>query len=452
MDNFHIRPLSESDIDAIIRDAGGDRAHLDADQRKMPGSDYVLLEAVLELKSLDEEGFEKPERQAKLATLFRKHEQERPVIVLDRAKLPLDSLRQYDRIIEGPIKTAIAKARKQLRQSRSENQSVEVCILFIVNNGYTALEHDKLVQLVAHRARNDSTEIDGVVVAGCYFYSDSFDSYFLWPIEYVPINLDRPFTSFDQLKDAWDRFAESFMTSVVLGKMPPDSLKGPVIDTKFEVDGVRFVKPAPPMGLPSGFFQNGRPRHNSTGITCCPPVAICFPELNLVEWTRFHGALDNRFPPFDNYQSWQAERVAAESSGQPLKPFVPIIVTFKEWEDWCNEENAGKSNSSIFEFATVVFQKKIQLMIASAREYSTSAITPSRYVLAITEEIGQDRANDISHILMVREVPFSDRIVHEVVVNAPIFHEYAVALASAYALAEGIEFVLWQKDLTYAWV
>jgi hypothetical protein len=40
----------------------------------------VLGEAVIELKALDDEGLVKPERQAKLAALFRKHETDRPVL------------------------------------------------------------------------------------------------------------------------------------------------------------------------------------------------------------------------------------------------------------------------------------------------------------------------------------------------------------------------------------
>lgn len=72
MEQFRIRPLSEADIDAVIEAAGGVRAHADADRRHSPGADYLLGEAVIELKALDDEGLVKPERQAKLATLFRK--------------------------------------------------------------------------------------------------------------------------------------------------------------------------------------------------------------------------------------------------------------------------------------------------------------------------------------------------------------------------------------------
>ncbi len=116
-------------------------------------------------KALDEEGMAKPERQQKLATLFGAHSPGRPVVVLDRGALPDDAQRTFDRIVEGPIKTGVASARKQLRQSRVEFPDASCNVLFILNNGYTALDHDSLVRLVAHRVRQDTSEIDGVVTA-----------------------------------------------------------------------------------------------------------------------------------------------------------------------------------------------------------------------------------------------------------------------------------------------
>ncbi len=451
MDAFRIRPISEADVDAIITAAGGRRAHPDADRRNQRGSDYLLVETLLELKCLEDEGLTKPERQTKLATLFREHEKDRPVVVLDRAGLPPESQHRYDRILEGPIKSAIAKARKQLKQSRREHASATASVLFVINNGYTALDHEALLRMVAHRVRNDTQEIDGIVVAGCYFCSDTFDSYFLWPIDYVPINLGRPFGSFERLKQEWDAFAERFMTLVVQGEVSPQSVRGPVVDTHFEVDGVTYIKPVPPMGLNSEFFSRGRPRQNSSGITSCPPVGICFPDLSREEWTRVRETLGEDEAPFNNYDTWQAERLAAEASGEQLRPFVPIAVTCDQWQEWSERENLAKSPSSLFDYAAAAFDARVREILASARERLPTSIVPSRYILAMTEEIGQDVANDVSHIAVVTERVHSDPLVREVVVNARLFHEYAITVAAAYAVVERIDSVLWQKDLTYSW-
>jgi hypothetical protein len=100
----------------------------------------------------------------------------------------------------------------------------------------------------------------------------------------------------------------------------------------------------------------------------------------------------------------------------------------------------------------MVFDTEVHRLIAEVRERRPESLLPSRYVLAVTEEIGQDRANDISHILVVWQRPNADPMIRTVVVNARIFHEHAIAVAASYAYAEGLEAVLWSKDLTYAWL
>jgi hypothetical protein len=452
MEQFRIRPLFEADIDAVIEAAGGVRAHVDADRRQSPGSDYVLGEAVIELKALDDEGLVKPERQAKLAALFRKHETDRPVVVLDRLNLPADAQRDYDRILEGPIKTAVRTARTQLKQSRTEHSATSASILFVINNGYTALNHEALLKMVAHRVRNDTQEIDGVVVAGCYFHSDTFDSFFLWPIDYLPINLNRLFPSFEKLRQAWNELSNRFMTDVVLGRIAPDGIKGPVVDTQFDIDGVTYVKPAPPIGKESGFFSRGRPRKDSSGLAQWPPVATTFPDLTCEEWRLFHAALPYEGALFASYEQWQEERAGAAASGTSLMPFVLVPITFKGWQKWRKSRRLPKAFFAVQAHANESFEQRIRTIMHAARDRSTSRIVPSRYILAVTEEIGQDRANDLSHIAAIIEMPNADPAIRELVTDARIFHEYALALACAYAVAEGVECVLWQKELRYAWV
>src|SRR3546814_15821781 len=103
----------------------------------------------------------------------------------------------------GPIKGAVKSAKGQLVQSRSEFPETKRSILMLVNNANTALDHDEIVQMVGRRARNDTDDIDGVVVAGAYLHSDGFDTFALWPIDYVPISLDRAFPEYESLRDAF---------------------------------------------------------------------------------------------------------------------------------------------------------------------------------------------------------------------------------------------------------
>lgn len=64
----------------------------------------------------------------------------------------------------------------------------------------------------------------------------------------------------------------------------------------------------------------------------------------------------------------------------------------------------------------------------------------------------QDRCNDLTRIGLVQAEVEDDVIVKELLLDARIFHEHGLALAGAHALAKGLDCVMWQKDLRYAWI
>lgn len=260
-----IRPLTESICNKIIESAGGKRAHPDHDRRSARNADYVFGDAVIELKVLEDEGLSKAERQAKLAALFIALDPDRPVYALDRTALDLTGQRAYDRAMEGPIKRAVKSAKGQLVQSRSEFPGTKLSVLMLVNSTNTALDHDEIVEMVGRRARNDTDDIDGVVVAGAYLHSDGFDTLALWPIEYVPISLTKTFSAFNALRDAFHEYAEQQMTAAIVEGPSAETTKGPILDTGFDLAGKVFVKPAAPLGRSSDFYVNGRPKAQQLG-------------------------------------------------------------------------------------------------------------------------------------------------------------------------------------------
>lgn len=451
LEHFHIRPISEADIEDIVILAGGRRAHPDHHRRKLRGADFLLDDVVIELKALEEDGLDKPERQQRLAAIFREQEPDRPVIVIDRARLPAEAQAVYDRALEGPIRNAVGSARGQLRQSRKELTDTRASVLFVLNNGYTALNHDELKALVANRVRHDSSEIDGVIVGGCYFHSDTFDSFFFWPLQYVAIRVGYAFPAFDALKAAWDGFSEQAMTELMIHGHGVGAVKGPVIDTQFEIDQVTYVKPAPPIGKDSEFFIHGRPRKDSSGLTHCPPVSLTFPKLSAGEWAAFRDALDHPPDLLDSYDAWCRHQIEATESGTPTQPFVPVSVTVDGWTHWRSEDGQPATFDSVVAYANTVFERRLRTLLAEARQRTPKTILPEHYVLAVTEEIGQDKANDVSHIALVRELTNGETRISPVLEDARMFHEYALILACAYAVANDVPAVLWQKDLTYGW-
>jgi len=451
MQVFPIRALNEPDLDGVVEEAGGRRAHPDADKRKEVGADYVLGSTVIELKFLNEEGFGKPERQAKLAQLFKPTQPERPVVVLDPDLLPDTERRRYRNIIEQPVKGVIAKAKKQLVQSRSELPETTGSVLWIFNNGYTALNHGTLEAMAANRIRQDTSNIDGVIVSGCYYHSDGFDSVLLWPCSYVPIYVDHVFTEFEAVQEQFQRFASQFMTEL-MQQPEPSGGKGEVRDLVFDVGGVRYVRPAPVMATRSEFYIRGRPRAKNESEGGIPPVALIVPKLTRPDMERIAGIVGAQSGALSNWEHWLEHTESARNAAISTKPLVPIEIDGEAWLRWCSAEARSPSLDSLNGFAKSIFDEKMLAILDTARERRGGGIRPSTYVLAVTQEIGQDQANDVSDIAVVRKRAAGDPIIRPILENARMHHEHAAMLAAAYALSEGIDSILWSKNDRHSWV
>lgn len=328
-----IRPLHEEDIDTVVLDAGGRRASPDSSREAELNPDFRLGNAVIELKLLNDEGLLKPERQAKIAELFLSSQPGRPVVVVDPRLLSKTAARDYAAIMEGPVRGAVAKGRAQLKHYRLGNDVALATVLFVINNGFAALAHDELVEHVVRRAKNDTDQIDAVVVAGCYFHSDGFDTFALWPMDHIAIHSDRPFAEFDALKAGWDKLAGRHMTEFVRGEHGVDAKKQPVADIVFDIAGVTYVKPAPGLGNKSDFYGRHRPRLNEVDFDELETVATTVPRLSRYEHRRFRDAM-----PYEvllsNHEAWSAHMEEAYATSEALRPVIPIDVTRSGWEAW----------------------------------------------------------------------------------------------------------------------
>lgn len=103
------------------------------------------------------------------------------------------------------------------------------------------------------------------------------------------------------------------------------------------------------------------------------------------------------------------------------------------------------------EYANRVYQQSITGLIDGARDLEKTRVIPSRYVLVVTELIGQDQANDISHIFLVQQYLGAQPRQTALVKNARIFHLHACTLGASYAVKYGVTSLRWKKVTTYAW-
>jgi hypothetical protein len=126
-------------------------------------------------------------------------------------------------------------------------------------------------------------------------------------------------------------------------------------------------------------------------------------------------------------------------------------VTAAGLKAWALAERRGLNFTTLTTYAAQQFDLRARQLLAAAREQTTKTPQSAPYILALTEEIGQDRANDVSHLALIDETSGEFRV-EPILEDVRMFHEYALTLATAYAQARGVEAVMWRKDQTYGWV
>ena len=251
-DFVRIDRLTENDFTEMLEAAGGTRFSSDDSKEKALNADYVIGNVIVELKLVEEEGFEKTARQKKLSKLFVKYDA-CPVVVIDPKLLSSEDRRKYYNILEGPIKTHVKKASKQLKSTQDDLGGEYTKILLIVNNGYSALSMDEFGAVVEKCVKNDTNNIDYVIVCGIYYYSDGFDSYVIAPFDIKGIYDRAEPIEFSAIQKSWNAFLNIYMTKFITNPDREKNSRLPVLDLEFEVDEITFVKPTPPFGKESEF-------------------------------------------------------------------------------------------------------------------------------------------------------------------------------------------------------
>src|SRR3546814_1459005 len=102
-----------------------------------------------------------------------------------------------------------------------------------------------------------------------------------------------------------------------------------------------------------------------------------------------------------------------------------MAVTFDGWIASLNGGADSRRLKPVRDYANRLYQQAITEVLDGARDLEKTKVIPSRYVLAATEMIGQDQANDVSHIFLVKQRPGGEPRMTALVRNARIFHLHA---------------------------
>jgi hypothetical protein len=439
VEQLRIRRFSETIFDGFVKAAGGSRIDEDG------SSDYLLNEALIELKLIEEEGLEKVTRQRKVASIFRANQPAVPTVVINPSRLDEISSRAYYNAVAGPIQVAVKKAASQLEATRLRKDHSLLRVLVVLNNGYTALSGEEFKRICLKCVHHDTRKIDWLVTGGVYYMSDGFDHFFVAGFDAIPVNIRAPFVSFPALETQWLEYLDATFAPTSW----ENDVKGghlPVVDLQFEIEGVRYVKPAG--DTPESTFWPGgcRPRDNSTGLTECPAVAIAFPNLAEGEWLKMKDILHDGWRLRDTHREWTS--LMNEEAGKhtnPLKPFVPILVCVDGFIAHLSQSNSRPTFLELCEFASVQYQRRFAPIADAAADRNTIRLLPLQYIHLVVEEIGQDKANDFASIYYVCEVVGFERV--EVIAeNLKVFWEYGVCVAASHAVKLQVDTVLYTRN------
>jgi len=218
----------------------------------------------------------------------------------------------------------------------------------------------------------------------------------------------------------------------------------PVVDLAFDLDGVRYIKPAP--RFPSEFWPAGiRPRYNTSNLKNCPEVARTFPFFSELEWKQFKEAMPSVQRLGKSYSEWlKSGPDETTASVQPLKPTVLVKIKFEDFKRFMTKPENGWQFLDILDFSAAEFHRQVLSLFEQAKDKDKTKVIPLNYIHLILSEVGNDQANDFASICYVSEVPGFERT-EPLVENARLFFEYGMAVAAAYAIKHKVEAVLYTK-------
>ena len=248
---FPVPRITESFMDAVAADVGWHRyLDLHTPRKGRLNADYLAPGFVVELKIIEEEGIGKEQRQRKLAKLFSSAYPQNSEIDIALETTPERIRREVEKIVSGPIQTAVKKASQQIRETAEDlSRTTDTSVLLIVNNGFSYLSADSFEQLVTRRCANDSTRIAYAFCVTVEYHQGGFDAYVFCTARCHAIRRQTvPWILQESLRHAINSRFDKAMSRMMSDQMNPtlwsEKLE-PVIDIRFESDGVHYVRKAP---------------------------------------------------------------------------------------------------------------------------------------------------------------------------------------------------------------
>jgi hypothetical protein len=228
--------ITESFVDQVVADIGGERIPTDDENRVV---DYLVGDWLFELKDLQEEGLQQPERQKKLAKLFSRFAVPGLPVQINPSMLDEDERREFFEILSSPIQPQVKKASKQVRSTRGllNRDDLKGGIIYL-NTGYGSFAPEEFGPLVERYVRKDTTQIEVIFCVALWNQTNGFDSY----VFYRAYPEKTSIAVISHLQQAFGKRFEEAMTQLVLGTLPTTAVfSAPLTPITFSVDGIDYV-------------------------------------------------------------------------------------------------------------------------------------------------------------------------------------------------------------------
>lgn len=229
--------IGEAFIDQVIFDAGGRRLTTkETENDSIRNADYVLEDAVIELKDIQKEGLLVTTRQKKLAQLFRGIAEGSDYAALAPASLSKMQWRKYVDILGGPIQNQVKSAAKQLKTSRPILKCNRGAVIFL-NTGYSTIPHKLFSAIVNRYCMKDTQQVDFSISISSWLLTNGFESeaFFAFDPQEGGCNV------IEAIREAfWSRI-NNMMTEWARGGFKDDGeMLQPVEPIAFRNDGMNF--------------------------------------------------------------------------------------------------------------------------------------------------------------------------------------------------------------------
>jgi len=436
--NFSI--LTEKDFDEIILNAGG-RRYTDNPAIRVKNCDYILDNAVIELKIIEEEPIEKKSKQESLAKLFSKTSDAKTIVLNPSEDLEYE----YYKILDTPIQNALKKASKQLKDSEKE-ANADIKIAVIMNNGLTMTSHEEFKKLAIERTKNNTSGIDILIVCGIYYFSDKFDMNVMTYFDDILIQGNSNDTIIEKLKNSWNIKIKKYMTNQFTN-LTIKRAKEPIQDLFFEYEGIRYVKPPIQWGNTSKFYsEKGRPREDSTKENDFLPLFTIVPMFSTDSYNYFKTHIVPKNIIQNSLEEYINE-IKIDSLKEKIQMVVPIIISIEEMK----KLRINFSLNEIQKLANTKYLYLAKKIRNDSIEYSDQFFDKN-FILLEVHEIGIDKANDIAFISKITYDEKLKKFNQEWFVHGErIKYDYAIELATAYCISLEFEKVYYYCNEDFKW-